>query len=80
MGGYEKLLEPIQIGTHVWKNRIVRGPSSTLFAGPDQFCNERLIGPYEAMAKGGAAAVILGAGICDDPRMLIEEEAADTYS
>ncbi|WP_304427281.1 hypothetical protein [uncultured Adlercreutzia sp.] len=71
MSGYEKLLAPIQIGTHTWKNRIAKGPSSTLFWGPDQFCNDRVIDTFEAIAKGGAGAVILGACISDDPAMLI---------
>lgn len=79
MSDYSNILSPIRIGTHVWKNRVVKGPSSTLFAGPDQYCSDRLTGPYEAMAKGGAAAVILGAGICDDPKLLIEEETSDAY-
>lgn len=31
------------------------------------------------MAKGGTAAVILGAGISDDPRMLLEDATMDSY-
>ncbi len=78
-GEYSHLLSPIKIGTHTWKNRIVKGPSSTLFAGPDQFVNDVFIGPYEAIAKGGAAAVIIGAMLSDDPKMLIEEETLEEY-
>lgn len=79
MGNYDNMLEPIRIGTHTWKNRVVKGPSSTLFFGPDQYCNDVVIGPYEAMAKGGAAAVIIGAMLSDDPKNLIEAETGDVY-
>ena len=50
MSGYEKLLSPIKIGTHTWKNRIAKGPSSTLFWGPDQYCNDTVIDTFEAIA------------------------------
>ncbi len=80
MSGYEKLLAPIQIGTHTWKNRIAKGPSSTLFWGPDQFCNDRVIDTFEAIAKGGAGAVILGACISDDPAMLICKDGTSGFT
>lgn len=80
MGGYEKLLEPIKIGTHTWKNRIAKGPSSTLFWGPNQFCNDTVIDTFEAIAKGGAAAVTIGAGISDDPAMLICPDGSSGFT
>ena len=45
MKAYEKLLEPITIGTHQWRNRMVKAPSSAMSWDPGQFCNERIIGP-----------------------------------
>lgn len=80
MAGYEKLFEPIRIGTHTWRNRIAKGPSSTLFWGPDQFCNDTVIDTFAAIAKGGAAAVTIGAGISDDPSMLICEDGSSGYT
>ena len=44
MKAYEKLLEPITIGTHQWRNRMVKAPSSAMSWDPGQFCNERIIG------------------------------------
>ncbi len=79
MGDFDRLLEPIKIGTRTWKNRMVKGPSSTLFAGPDQMCNDTIIGPYKAIAKGGAAAIIIGAMLSDDPKMLIDKETDTEY-
>ena len=80
MSAYDKLLEPIKIGTHTWKNRIAKGPSSTLFWGPDQFCNDTVINTFEAIAKGGAAAVTIGAGISDDPAMLICKDGSSGFT
>ena len=67
MRAYEKLLEPITIGTHTWRNRMVKAPSSAMSWDPGQFCNDRIIGLYDAISKGGASAIILGGMICDDP-------------
>lgn len=72
MKAYEKLLEPITIGTHQWRNRMVKAPSSAMSWDPGQFCNERIIGLYDAISKGGASAIILGGMICDDPATLID--------
>ena len=65
MANYQKLLEPVQIGSHRWKNRIVKAPSSAMSWDPGQFCNDRIIGLYDAIAKGGAGAIILGGMVCD---------------
>ena len=76
MKAYEKLLEPITIGTHQWRNRMVKAPSSAMSWDPGQFCNERIIGLYDAISKGGASAIILGGMICDDPATLIDDATA----
>lgn len=80
MSSYDKLLQPIQIGTHTWRNRIAKGPSSTLFWGPNQFCNDTVVNTFEAIAKGGAAAVIIGAGICDDPDGIVCKDGSSGYT
>lgn len=80
MGSYDKLLEPITIGTHTWKNRMVKAPSSAMSWGPFQECNDIIIGLDEAMAKGGASAIILGGMISDDPEMLIDDADGGFYT
>lgn len=79
MKAYEKLLEPITIGTHQWRNRMVKAPSSAMSWDPGQFCNERIIGLYDAISKGGASAIILGGMICDDPATLIDDADGGVY-
>ena len=55
MASYDKLLEPIQVGTHTWRNRMVKAPSSAMSWGPHQGCNDVIIGlDGEAMPKGEA--------------------------
>ena len=80
MKAYEKLLEPITIGTHQWRNRMVKAPSSAMSWDPGQFCNERIIGLYDAISKGGASAIILGGMICDDPATLIDDADGGVYT
>ena len=48
--------------------------------GPNQACNDVIIGLDEAMAKGGAGAIILGGMISDDPSMLIDDNAGGVYT
>ena len=80
MKAYEKLLEPITIGTHQWRNRMVKAPSSAMSWDPGQFCNERIIGLYDAISKGGASAIILGGMISDDPATLIDDADGGVYT
>lgn len=80
MGRYDKVLAPIRVGTHTWKNRIVKGPSSTLFWGPNQYCNDKVTDTFAAIAKGGAAAVIIGACLSDDPKQLIFENGDSGFT
>lgn len=80
MATYEKLLEPIRIGTHTWRNRIVKAPSSAMSWDPGQFCNDRIIGLYDAISKGGTSAIILGGMICDDPETLIDDNDGGVYT
>ena len=80
MRAYDKLLEPIAIGTHQWRNRMVKAPSSAMSWDPGQFCNERIVGLYDAISKGGASAIILGGMICDDPATLIDDADGGVYT
>lgn len=80
MSSYDKLLEPITIGTHQWRNRMVKAPSSAMSWDPGQFCNDRIIGLYDAISKGGASAIVLGGMVCDDPEMLIDDNDGGVYT
>ena len=80
MGEFDKLLSPVKVGTHTWKNRIVKGPSSTLFWGPNQYVNDTVVDTFEAIAKGGASAIILGACVSEDPKMLIDDETNGVFT
>lgn len=55
---YEKLFEPIYIGTMELKNRLVVPAMSTLFANQDGSCTEKFIAYHEAKAKGGWGLII----------------------
>ena len=80
MRAYEKLLEPIAVGTHQWRNRMVKAPSSAMSWDPGQFCNDTIIGLYDTMAQGGTSAIILGGMICDDPATLIDDADGGVYT
>lgn len=63
----DALLQPIQVGTSTWKNRMVKTPSSLEMFSPGQHMNEQTYNAHEAMAAGGAAAVIMEASLFIDP-------------
>jgi len=55
---YEKLFEPMKIGTMELKNRLVVPAMSTLTATPEGACTEQFIAYHERKAKGGWGLVI----------------------
>lgn len=55
---YEKLFEPIKIGTMELKNRLVVPAMSTLTATPEGACTEQFIAYHERKAQGGWGLVI----------------------
>lgn len=55
---YEKLFEPIKIGSMELKNRLVVPAMSTLTATPEGACTEQFIAYHERKAKGGWGLVI----------------------
>ncbi|WKY45230.1 FAD-dependent oxidoreductase [Eubacteriaceae bacterium ES2] len=55
---YEKLFEPIKIGTMELKNRLVVPAMSTLTATPEGASTEQFIAYHERKAKGGWGLVI----------------------
>lgn len=56
---FPNLLSPIQIGTMRLKNRMVMSPMTTAYCNADQTPSERLIGHFEARAKGGVGLITL---------------------
>ena len=63
---FPDLFKPIQIGTHIYKNRIEASPSIFAaahlieFPGFKSQCKKRALRMLEAKARGGCASVILG--------------------
>lgn len=58
-GRFEKLFEPIKIGTIEVPNRIVMPPMATCFGNPDGTVSDRIVGYYAARAKGGVGLIIV---------------------
>jgi len=64
---YSKLLEPLQIKNVKLKNRIVKSAQWFIYAEPDGSVGPRLLGWYEALAKGGVGLVTVEESICEFP-------------
>jgi 2,4-dienoyl-CoA reductase-like NADH-dependent reductase (Old Yellow Enzyme family) len=56
---FNKLFEPIQIGSMTIKNRIAMAPMGTAFATLDGLFTEQAMAYYEARAKGGVGLIII---------------------
>jgi len=56
---FEKLFEPIQIGSITVKNRTVMAPMTTLYGGADGQVTEQAIEYYGARARGGTGMIIV---------------------
>lgn len=56
---YSKLLEPITVGTHTFRNRMVMAPMETRLATITGDVTQQMCDYYAARARGGVAAVIV---------------------
>jgi len=56
---FPHLLSPIQIGVMQLKNRMVMSPMTTAYCNEDQTPSKRLIGHFEARARGGVGLITL---------------------
>ncbi|MBI2287853.1 MAG: NADH:flavin oxidoreductase [Chloroflexi bacterium] len=56
---FEKLFEPIKIGSLQVKNRIAMGPMGTRSCTHDGYVTDQLLTHYTARAKGGAGLIIV---------------------
>lgn len=54
-----KLMEPIQVGSRLFKNRIVMAPMETRLSTPLGDTSQEMCDYYAERAKGGAAAIIV---------------------
>lgn len=54
-----KLLQPIQVGSKLFKNRIVMAPMETRLSNPDGSSTKEMAAYYAERARGGAAAIIV---------------------
>jgi 2,4-dienoyl-CoA reductase (NADPH2) len=65
---FEKLLEPIRIGSVEARNRILKTASGTASSyDMGGFVNKRHVSMYEAIARGGAGTIIVEMGGVDPP-------------
>lgn len=53
------LLEPLTLGRHTMRNRIVQGPLSVGYAAPDGQVTDTTIGHYARRAQGGVGMVMI---------------------
>ncbi len=78
---YDTLMSPGTIGGLELRNRILMTPMGTNLAQPDGVCGERIQAYYEARARGGAGAVIIGVaaiawpdGACNPNQVAISDD------
>jgi 2,4-dienoyl-CoA reductase-like NADH-dependent reductase (Old Yellow Enzyme family) len=56
-----KLFEPFEAGGLRFKNRIIHVPTTLNMSDPQGYATRRLAAAYGSLARGGYAAVIVGA-------------------
>ncbi len=59
--GFDKLFEPINIGTVRIRNRLVMPPMVMCYAGPNGEVAEQVIAHFERIARGGVGLIIVEA-------------------
>ncbi len=64
---FERLLEPVRIGTVQLRNRIMKTGAGTSFIGEGGHVGDRIIGFYEMLAKGGVGLVTVESTGIDFP-------------
>ena len=52
MADYSKLLEPVKVGKHIWRNRIVMPACETRLSNPDGSSSREMADYYGERAKG----------------------------
>lgn len=57
---YPKLFTPLQVGTLLFRNRLLSGPNMMCALNPDGSPTDYMVGYYEEKAKGGVAQVTVG--------------------
>ena len=57
---YPKLFTPMQVGTLLFRNRLLSGPNMMCALNPDGSPADYMVGYYEEKAKGGVAQVTVG--------------------
>ena len=69
MNGFEKLLEPGQIGSVKTRNRMIKTGATSLFWHQDELhMNKTILAFYEAIARGGIGLLIVEAPTLDYPQ------------
>ena len=67
VSGFERLYQPIQLGTMEVKNRLALTPMATNFSSRDGFVTDRLKAYYVERARGGAGLVMVEESCVDAP-------------
>jgi 2,4-dienoyl-CoA reductase (NADPH2) len=68
-GGFDKLLEPGQIGSVKTRNRIIKtGAGMLMWHKDDTHMNEKMLAFYESMARGGVGLLVVEAPAIEYPR------------
>lgn len=57
--GFQKLLEPLQIGNVILRNRMVKPGQTMKYAEKDGYASQRIIDFYEALSRGGVGMLIV---------------------
>lgn len=65
---FQRLLEPLRIGSLALRNRMVLSPMQVDLNGPDGAVTDRTVAYYSARASGGAGLVVVEATDVDSPR------------
>jgi 2,4-dienoyl-CoA reductase (NADPH2) len=65
---FEKLFEPGHVGKLRTRNKIIKTASGSGLIEPDGECGERIMGWYEALAKGGVGLIIFETTSVESPR------------
>ena len=60
MQSYPNLFTPLQVGTLIFRNRILSGPNMMCALNPDGTPTDYMVAYYAEKAKGGAAQVTVG--------------------
>src|SRR5436305_4038380 len=72
-GGFEKLFEPVRIGSLALRNRIVMSPMEVDLGARDGTVTDRAVAYYAERARGGVGMIVVEATCVDAPEGLVSQ-------